>query len=326
MKADIGLIGPLNVDLLITGQAPTDLGELTRWAGPSRVTLCAAGSAGYIAQDLARFGMKTSLVSTLADDPFGDALLRILNAAGLDTSHVDRQADTLSGIGIYMLLFGSKKRPLTYRLPTHRPWPKPFTKKQARFLLESHRHLHAAGYLHFPDMWGDEMAGLFRQAKAGGLSTSLDPQFVLFPVDTPWLEPLRELLKYVDLLLVDEDEARTITLENDLGRSLEVFQGLGPQVVAIKRGARGSLVSRGSSTYDMLAVEIPEGQIADTIGAGDAFDTGMLYGFLQGWPVERCQKLATLAAASTLRGAGGTTSLANLEELVRESLKQTATR
>ena len=35
MKYDVGLIGPLNVDLLITGQAPTDISALTFWAGPS---------------------------------------------------------------------------------------------------------------------------------------------------------------------------------------------------------------------------------------------------------------------------------------------------
>jgi 2-dehydro-3-deoxygluconokinase len=321
VKADVGLVGPLNIDLLITGEAPTDLYELTRWSGPSHVTMCAAGSAGYIAQDLARFGLKTSLVSTLADDPFGDVILQILNKAGLNTDHVDRQPNTLSGIGIYMLLFGSKKRPLTYRLPTHLPWPKPFNKEQEEFLLENHRHIHSAGYLHFPDMWTDEMAGLFQKAKAKGLSTSLDPQFVLFPVTTPWLAPLKELLKFVDLLFVDEDEARKITLETNLKRALETFKNLGPKVIVIKRGDQGSIVYANQSMYDLPAVHVPEKEIVDSIGAGDAFDTGMIYGFLNNWSIDRCQKFATLAAASTLGAVGGTTSLAGVGELTKESLK-----
>jgi len=315
MKYDVGLIGPLNVDLLITGQAPTDISALTLWAGPSNVILCAAGSAGYIAQDLAKFGLQTSLVSTLAEDPFGDAILRILDEAGLNTGFVDRQADTLTGIGIYMLLFGSKKRPLTYRLPTHQPWPNPITKKQCEFLLASHRHIHCAGYLHFPDMWNDQMADLFRDAKAAGLTTSLDPQFVLFPIETPWLEPLRGILKYTDMLLLDEDEARKITLETDLGRAVEVLHSLGPRVIAIKRGENGSILSSKEKLYALPAVSVPEEQIVDSIGAGDAFDTGMIYGFLRGWPSDQCQKFATRAAASTLLGAGGTSTLAGVEEL-----------
>ena len=319
MKNDIGVIGPLNVDLLIRGQAPIDLDELTRWSGPSDVTLCSAGSAGYIAQDLARFGLKTSLVSTLADDPFGDAILRILNEGGLITDQINRQPGTLSGIGIYMLLFGSKKRPLTYRLPTHLPWPKPFTGEQKSFLLENHRHIHCAGYLHFPDMWDDEMGALFRDAKSRGLSTSLDPQFVLFPVSTPWMDPLKELLKYTDTLLLDEDEARQITLEKDLNKAFAIFQSLPPKITVVKRGARGSVLIHRKELYELPAVKVPEEEIVDAIGAGDAFDTGIIYALLQGWPVEKCQKFATFAAASTLKGSGGTLSLSTVEELLEES-------
>ena len=319
MRYDVGVIGPLNVDLLIRGQAPVDLDELTRWSGLSHVTLCSAGSAGYIAQDLARFGLKTSVVSTLADDPFGDAILRILSEGGLITDQIDRQVDTLSGIGIYMLLFGSKKRPLTYRLPTHLPWPKPFTNQQKEFLLENHRHIHCAGYLHFPDMWDGEMAALFRDAKAKGLSTSLDPQFVLFPVATPWMDPLKELLKYTDWLLLDEDEARQITLEKDLDKALHIFYSLGPKITVVKRGAQGSVLIDRDGLYALPAVKVPEEEIVDAIGAGDAFDTGIIYGLIQGWPVEKCQKFATLAAASTLKGSGGTMSLSTVEELLKES-------
>ena len=316
---DIGLIGPLNVDLLLRGEAPTRLNELTRWSGPSDVALCAAGSAGYIAQDLVKFGLKTSLFSTLADDAFGDSILRILTEAGLNCEQVNRQAHTLSGIGIYMLLFGSKKRPLTYRMPTHLPWPKPFSKAQKEFLLEEHRHIHCAGYLHFPDMWSDEMAALFKDAKSKGHSTSLDPQFVLFPVSTPWLEPLKELLRYTDYLFVDEDEARKITLQKDLKRAAKVFQSLSPALTVIKRGELGSMLVASKAVSTLPAVRVPAEEIVDSIGAGDAFDTGMIFGLLQSWPAERCQKFATVAAASTLKGWGGTETLAAVKELQKES-------
>jgi 2-dehydro-3-deoxygluconokinase len=320
MKSDIGLIGPLNVDLLIRGQAPTRMEELTKWSGPSDVTLCAAGSAGYIAQDLVRFGLKTSLFSTVADDLFGDAIFRILIEAGLNCDQINREAQTLSGIGIYMLLFGSKKRPLTYRMPTHKPWPKPFGKLQKEYLLEEHRHIHCAGYLHFPDMWDNEMAALFQAAKAKGLSTSLDPQFVLFPVDTPWMEPLKELLKYTDYLFLDEDEACKIANQNNLRMAVKVFQSLAPVMTVIKRGASGSILITKNQITDFPAKKIPDEKIVDSIGAGDAFDTGMLYGLLQQWSAYESQKFATLAAASTLTGCGGTESLGNVIELRAASL------
>ena len=316
MALDVALVGPLNVDLLITGSAPADFDALAQWAGPSNVMLCAAGSAGYLAQDLAKLGLQTGIVSTLADDPFGDAIQRIVAEAGVDVSHVSRAPETLSGIGIYMLLFGSKKRPLTYRLPTHAPWPIKFNRADSDYLLSA-RHLHCAGYLHFPEMWTDEMAALFRLAKARGLTTSLDPQFVLFPVDVPWLEPLVDLLKVTDVLLLDEDEARQIAQSADLAEAAARLQAAGPAMVVIKRGARGALIQAADRFFAQPAIAVPEEDIVESIGAGDAFDAGFIVGYLAGWPIERIVRFATAAAASTLRGSGGTNSLATRPELER---------
>lgn len=315
MAFDIVTVGPLNVDLLITGQAPAAVDDLVRWAGPSNVILAAAGSAGYVTQDLAHFGLRTGIVSVLADDPFGDAVHRVLREAGVDVSHVARAAGTLAGIGIYMLLFGSKKRPLTYRLPTHLPWPQPFAQGDVDYVLSA-RHVHCAGYLHFPAMWSDDMANLFRAARRRGLTTSLDPQFVLFPVETPWLAPLVDLLGVTDLLMLDEDEARRIAGLDDLGAAARFLQQAGPATVVIKRGERGSLVRTGDRWFEQPAEHVPEAEIVESIGAGDAFDAGLLVGFLEGWPIERSVRFATLAAASTLRGAGGTETLAARGELL----------
>jgi len=311
---DVVVIGPLNVDLLITGRAPADMVELTRWAGPSNVTLAAAGSAGYVVQDLVRLGLRAGALSILADDPFGDAIQRVLREAGVDASRVRREAETLSGLGLYMLLFGSKKRPLTYRLPTHTPWPAEFDAEDRAYALSA-RHLHCAGYLHFPQMWTHHMAGLFREAKAHGLSTSLDPQFVLFPVETPWLAPLKDLLRFTDLLLLDEDEARQIAQMQELREAARMLRAAGPTTVAIKRGAQGALIHAGDRVFEQPAMNVPEGEIVESIGAGDAFDAGLIAGRLAGWSIERSARFAALVAASTLRGTGGAESLASRAEL-----------
>jgi len=310
MSLDVVTIGPLNVDLLITGRAPMDMAELTRWAGPSNVMLAAAGSAGYVTQDLALLGLQTGIVSTLADDPFGDAVYRILRETGVDVSRIPREPGKTSGIGIYMLLFGSKKRPLTYRLPNHQPWPPEFDLQTRDYLLGA-RHIHCAGYLHYPEMWTSHMTNLFREAKSRGLTTSLDTQFVLVPVETPWMEPLVDLLTVTDLLMLDEDEARTIAQTDDLRAAALALRKAGPAIVAVKLGARGALVHAGSRVFEQPAEAIPEEEIVESIGAGDAFDAGLIVGWLAGWPIERSVRFATLAAASTLRGAGGTESLAS---------------
>ena len=117
MTLDVVTVGSLNIDLLITGSAPTDPVELAQWIGPSNVTVTAAGSNGYATLAFAKLGLRTGVVAVLADDALGDVVLQEMVQAGVDVSHIARQPHTQSGIGIYLLLFGNKKRPLTYRYP-----------------------------------------------------------------------------------------------------------------------------------------------------------------------------------------------------------------
>jgi ribokinase len=316
MALDVVTFGPLNVDLLITGDAPTNLIDLTQWMGPSQVNLTVAGSNGYATLALAKLGLKTGVVAILSDDAFGDMIFQAVSRAGVEVSHVRRQADTLSGIGLYLLLFGSKKRPLTYRLPTHDPWPRRLSQSDREYLL-SGRHIHCGGYLHFPEMWNDDLAEVFRLARERGLSTSLDPQGLLHPYDGSWLEPIRAALCYTDLLLLDAQEARHITQLDDLSAVARQLKQAGPRLVAIKDGTAGTLICLEDQMFRQPAIIVPVDEIVETVGAGDTFDAAFIAAFLAGWPIERCARFAALASASSVRGAGAVTSLSSWEELER---------
>jgi ribokinase len=316
MSLDVVTLGPLNVDLLITGNAPTDLIELNQWMGPSQVNLMVAGSNGYATLALAKLGLKTGVVATLADDAFGDMVLQSVRQAGVEASRVRRQTNTLSGMAIYILLFGSKKRPLTYRLPTHDPWPRRLSQADREYLL-SGRHIHCGGYLHFPEMWNDDLAEVFRLAHERGISTSLDPQGLLQPYEGSWLEPIRAALRYTDLLLLDAQEARCIAQHDDISAAALALKECGPRLVAIKDGVAGSLICRADRMFRQPAIDVPEHEIVETVGAGDTFDAGMIAAYLAGWPIERCTQFAALAAASSMRGSGGVEGLTSWEELER---------
>jgi len=316
MSLDVVTLGPLNVDLLITGTAPTNLDELTQWTGPSQVTLTMAGSTGYPTLALAKLGLKVGVVTVLADDVFGDLVYQSVREAGVEVSHIQRQPNTLSGIGIYLLLFGNKKRPQTYRLPTHQPWPRRLSQSDREYLL-SGRHVHCGGYLHFPEMWNDDLAEVFRLAHERGLSTSLDPQSLLYPYDGSWLDPLREVLRYTDLLLLDAHEARRIAQRDDLSEAARTLKQTGPHLVAIKDGVAGTVICADDRMFREPAAVVPEDEIVETVGAGDTFDAALIAAQLAGWPIERCARFAALAAASSVRGPGAVSSLSSWEELER---------
>ncbi|OGP59437.1 MAG: hypothetical protein A2V67_07450 [Deltaproteobacteria bacterium RBG_13_61_14] len=63
---DVVAVGTLNVDLIVIGEAPRELEALNHWVSASQVALTAAGSVGYCAIDLARLGLRVSLLSSVA--------------------------------------------------------------------------------------------------------------------------------------------------------------------------------------------------------------------------------------------------------------------
>lgn len=311
-RFDVVAVGTLNVDLIILGEAPRNLEALLQWAAPATVELTAAGSVGYGAVDMARLGLRVSLLSTVADDFFGRWILQRLQEERVEVGGITVEPGALSGIGIYMLLFGSRKRPLTGRLATHAPWPLTLSPAQEERLRAS-RLLHCGGYLHYPQVWGEPTEALYRKAKDLGLLTSLDTQFPLVPVEGTWRKCFGDLLQYVDILFTDETEVLAITgvaTPEEAGRAL---LGEGPNLVVVKLGAKGALLLTQEQVYHQPA--LPPPAFTDSIGAGDAFDAGVIYGILAGWDLERISRFAAAVAALTLRGIGGSQTAPTLEEV-----------
>lgn len=303
---DVSVVGPLNIDLLIKGDGPPDWSAIPTWDGPAQMDMTAAGSVGYTVQDLARLGLAVRVSSCLPDEPLGVFVEDTLRRVGVDTGSIEHRAGTLVGIGVYMLLFGSRKRPLSYRLPTHPLWPTEFAPDEVETLLDA-RLLHQGGYLHFKDAWHGATRDLFRAAKARGLITTLDPQFPLWAMPAPWLPALADLLPSVDILFCDDGEARNITGAVDIDTAARLLRDAGAQTVIIKQGADGSTVYHAGGQFHQAAVVL--GAVEDTIGAGDAYDAGFLYGTLQGWNLEERALFASTAAGFTVIGVGGAQTL-----------------
>lgn len=315
MPHDVSVVGPLNIDLLITGDGPTDWDAIPTWDGPAAMEMTAAGSVGYTVTNMAKLGLSVYVSSCLPDDPLGAFIETALQQAGVQTSLVRKNPNTLGGIGVYMLLFGSRKRPLAYRLPTHELWPTDFTQDEIENLLDA-RLLHQGGYLHYQEAWHGQTCDLFESAKSRGLTTSMDPQFPLFAMNPPWMTGLADVLPFVDILFCDEHEAQSITAAQDLNDAAQQLLDSGPKTVIIKHGAEGSNLYQQDRQHHQDAI-LP-GELVDSIGAGDTYDAGFLYGHLQGWSIEECMLFASVAAGYTVTGVGASQTMPSKETLVAE--------
>ncbi len=93
-----------------------------------------------------------------------------------------------------------------------------------------------------------------------------------------WIErtpdELAQLLKRVDVLLINDSEARQLTGEINLVRAAEKVRAMGPSTLVIKRGEHGVLLFGEGERF--AATAFPLEKVIDPTGAGDAFGGGFM--------------------------------------------------
>ena len=87
-------------------------------------------------------------------------------------------------------------------------------------------------------------------------------------------EELTKVLATVEILLINEGEARMLSQQNNLKKAAESIKKLGPSVVVIKRGEHGATLFGPESIFTVPAYPLDE--VHDPTGAGDTFAGGFM--------------------------------------------------
>ena len=105
-----------------------------------------------------------------------------------------------------------------------------------------------------------------------------NPRLVVCDTMDFWIneerEALEALLTRVDILILNDSEARLLTGDSNLVRAAEMILRYGPERVIVKKGEHGAISVTESSFFNAPAY--PLTQIADPTGAGDSFAGGMM--------------------------------------------------
>ncbi len=104
------------------------------------------------------------------------------------------------------------------------------------------------------------------------------PELVICDTMNFWIEgkheELLKTLKKVDVIIVNDSEARLLSSEPNLVKAAKYIMKLGPRIVIIKKGEHGALLFTGDTIFSAPA--FPLEFIYDPTGAGDAFAGGFV--------------------------------------------------
>jgi sugar/nucleoside kinase (ribokinase family) len=274
------------------------------------LTMLMGGNGGNSAYVWASLGLPVGLGSAVGQDPFGQILVAWLEARRVELAGLWRSPDQATSSSTIIASHASAQVVFHHLGSTqeinlaHIP----------EWLLSQAEVLLATSFTIVPQM----RAGGFAQAlaitrRAGGL-TALDiGPAIGAPVTMAELQPL---LPQVDYLLANIHELSVLTGEPDWSSASARLLEAGARYVVIKRGEAGaSLRSEG------LQVDVPgfavEARIS--VGAGDAFNAGFLYGMRQGWPLDQPLRFGNAVAALVVasgRGVLGAPAMAEVERFL----------
>ena len=295
---DILVAGEINPDLILTGDVNPEFGQIEKLV--DSCTLAVGSSSAIFACGAARLGQKVAFVGVCGNDIFGRFMLDEMQKRDVDVSNIMVRSDGQTGLSV-ILNYDSDRAILTHPglIPALR------ASEISDKLLAQARHLHVASYFLQTDLQPD-LSALFHRAHSLGLTTSLDTNY---DPSEKWTG-FDELLSVTDVFLPNEKEAASLSGESNVDLAASKL-GARVEALAIKLGAQGALGVREGRRVRVASIPI---KVIDTVGAGDSFDAGFLYGYLNQWDLEKSLRLACVCGALSTQNAGGTDGQPTLEE------------
>jgi len=303
-NAELVVLGEVALDVILAGVDKIP----HRWSEVGNVQTAGvftAGSAGYVAQCFSKLGGRAAIVGRIGDDSLGRIVIEGFHDCGVSTSNlvVDEAFETeVSTVVVYN---DGNKSSVVSKVP-----PLRLDRLDPR-CLHGAKALHIGAYLMLPDLWGRNTIRWIRHAKREKTLVSLDPQM---SATGEWGKAFEGILEHLDLLLLDEVEARKISRRKHTLDAVEYLVGQGVSTVAVKAGKRGCIIGEHNRIHSVKAFKTKP---ISTIGAGDAFDAAFIYGSIHGWPVEKTARFSNAIAALSMTKLGCMTAIPKAKDAER---------
>ncbi len=262
------------------------------------------GLAAVTASAYSQLGGNAGFIGRVGQDGFGAYLLSALQHNGVDTSGVKRM-DGVHSSATVVLIDSAGERTFLHHVGAN---AETCVEDIDFGAIQSARALHWGGPAIMPRLDGEPMGRVFAQARDLGLKTSMD---TCYDGKGVWLPLIESSFPHLDLIFSSYEEACHYTGCDTPETIADFYLGRGVGIAVIKLGGDGLYVKGDGEECRLPAHKV---DVVDTTGAGDASCGGFLFGWLQGWDLERCGRLANAVGGLTVQRMGGAEAIKNLEQ------------
>ncbi len=243
----------------------------------------------------ARHGHEVILMSNISRDPAGMAITRTLAREGIDNSYMNFLEKKSTGTSVILLDRRSGERTiLTYRGAS----------EQFGNFDENDLNLIQPDWIYITTLRGDleTLKRFLVKAREIGMKVMFNPGVR----ELEQADELLKLLKYIDILNVNESEAARLVPGKTLTELAYHLSGY-VRVCIITAGAMGGIAYSADEGYRFGIYE--DVKIKDTTGAGDAFGSGFLASLASGKSFKKSLEFASANSTAVVQKIGGNTGI-----------------
>jgi 5-dehydro-2-deoxygluconokinase len=302
---DIICLGRLAVDLYAqqVGSRLEDVASFAKYLG---------GSSANIAFGCARLGLNASMLARVGNDHMGRFLTETLTKEGCDVSHVRTDHDRLTAL----VLLGLKDRD-TFPLIFYRENCADMAVDEADFdeaYIASSKALLITGTHFSTEQVNRTSRRALEYARSNDVRTVLDIDYrpvlwgltgkadgeTRFVANESVSAHIQGILPLFDLVIGTEEEFRIAGGKDSLIECLREVRKVTPATLVVKRGPLGCQIIDGDVPASIDDAPIQGGvevEVLNVLGAGDAFASGFLSGWLRDEPLDACARAANASGA-----------------------------
>jgi len=273
----------------------------------SSLHLSLGGGAANVAVGLARLGITSILISRVGRDQFGTYLIRKLGMDKVQTRHIQIDPSLQTGFVVSLVSQRGERTLYSFRGANLN-----LNYDEVDYSdVPPSSITHISGYSFLQDPQRASSLKLIEFARRNGWSVSVD----LGPeLNALKRSDLATVIRRTNLLFISHNEGLRLYRTRSWIDAIDNLLAAGPDIVVLKSGQKGCYVGRDETRQHVQAFEE---EAVDTTGAGDAFNSGFIFGMTQGWSINKAASAGNAVAAMKIRTPGAVDGLPMRQQLVR---------
>mgnify|MGYP000396511189 CR=1 FL=1 len=289
-RFDVISLGRLAIDLY-ANEIGSELAKVKSF------NVYAGGCPTNVAVGTRRLGLRVSMVSRIGTDGLSDGVMDFMRAEGIHTDYVVHDEEHLTGLA-FLSILPPDKFPLVY----YRPDPADLyltLDDLARVPMEHSRVLFVAGTNFSAEPSRSTNLAAMERARDAGVDViiDLDKRPTLWRDLRTYGANMRSALPLVDIVIGTEDEITAAADEANVEKAVHILIQAAVKVkaIAVKRGQAGSeIFMPDGSSHVAKPFKV---KVLNVLGAGDAWASGFIFGYLSGWDWAKCARFGNATGA-----------------------------